>query len=71
MPKRLPNGYRLSRTGKTIIAINVTPEFRERIMHFSRQKSLTQQAYIISAINDALEEDEQVEREKTNWGRSL
>lgn len=50
-------------SGKKVIVLNMTPEFYTRISNCAEKKSLSRQAYIISAINEALERDEDKQRQ--------
>lgn len=49
--------------GKKVIGLHMTPEFYTRISNCAKKKSLSRQAYIISAINVALEQDEDKQRQ--------
>lgn len=67
MPQLEPhkvNGF-ITKHGKKIIAIQVFPEFEERLIKAARRKNLTRQSYIILATSKMLEEDEEKERMKS------
>ena len=44
--------------GRKLISISVTTELEAKILSAANKKSLSRQAYIITAINEALERDE-------------
>lgn len=50
-------------SGKKVILLNMTPEFYTRLSAAAKAKSLTRQAYIIVAVNDLLEQDEDKQRQ--------
>lgn len=50
-------------SGKKVILLNMTPELHARISAAAKAKSLTRQAYIIVAVNDLLERDEDKQRQ--------
>lgn len=49
--------------GKKVIGLHMTPEFYVRLSAVAKVKSMSRQAYIIYAINEALERDEDKQRQ--------
>ena len=49
----------LTKSGKKIISLYITPEFEEQISRRAKSKNLTRQAYLITLINADFEQSEE------------
>ena len=61
----------LTRYGKKVINLNVSPEFEKRIFEMSQKMSLTRPAYILLAVNDRLAKDELSQLQQPNVKRPI
>ena len=55
----------LTKYGKKIIALYITPEFEEQITRRAKSKNLTRQAYLITLINADLDAEKEAQKNAT------